>query len=162
NVASAVLKGDHDRAVLMLDVDVDFIRAEPDRAVPFAHQRLVQLSRYFPFALAEHMIDRSRDRGDGMRDLALRRRALKTARVFLGDESRAQLTGAPGWMLHDRGKKRDIVADTLDGEGVKRLRLCVDRLKPRCRVGDELGDRRIVIERNLAALGYPGIVAHRD
>ena len=30
------------------------------------------------------------------------------------------------------------------------------------RVGDELGDHRIVVERDLAALGDAGIVAHRD
>src|ERR1700745_3856850 len=108
------------------------------------------------------MIDRSRDCGDGMRNFTPRRRAFKAARIFLGDESRAQLAGAPAWMLHDRGKKRDIVADTLDGEGVKRLRLCVDRLKPRCGVGDELGNHRVVVERNLAALSYAGVVAYRN
>src|SRR5215471_19670415 len=108
------------------------------------------------------MIDSGRDCGDRMRNLTRRWCAFKTARIFLGDECRAQLAGAPARMLHNRGKKRDIVADTLDGEGVKRLRLRVDRLKPGCGVRHELGDHRIVVERNLAALDYAGIVAYRD
>ena len=54
------------------------------------------------------------------------------------------------------------MTNAFDGEGIKRVGLRLDRRKPRRRVGDELGDHRIVIERNLAAFGHAGIVAHRD
>ncbi len=86
----------------------------------------------------------------------------KPPRKFLGDESGGELAGAPARMLHDRREKRDVVANALDGEGVERVGLSVDRGKPGLGVGDELGDHRIVIERNLAALGDAGVVAHGD
>jgi len=73
-----------------------------------------------------------------------------------------ELAGAPARMLHDRGEKRDVVADAFDGEGVERLGLRLDRLDARLGMGDELGDHRIVIERNLAAFEDAGVVAYRD
>src|SRR5262249_12700474 len=161
DVPDTTFKADNDRFALVLDFGVDFIGAKPDRATPFARERRAELARYFAFAFAEHMIDRCRYSSDGARDLALRRRAFETARKFLGNESRAQLAGAPARMLHHRSKERDIVADALDSEAVERLGLCVDRLKPRCRVRDEFSDHRIVVEWNLAALHNTGVISYR-
>ncbi len=65
-------------------------------------------------------------------------------------------------MRHQGGEERDVVADTLDREGIERHCLRVDRGLARCRVGHQLGDHRIVPDRDLAALVDAGIVAHRD
>ena len=54
-------------------------------------------------------------------------RGRKPAGKFLGDEGGGQLALAPARMLHDRGEERDVVADALDGEGVERVGLRVDR-----------------------------------
>src|SRR5215469_17029621 len=146
----------------MLDLSVNLVWAEPDRAAPLTRQRGIELTGYLALAFAKHMIDGRSDSSDRVRDLALRRGAFETAREFLGDESRAQLAGAPARLLHDGGEKRDIVPDALDGEGAKRFGLGLDRLEPCCGVSDGLGDHGIVIERNLAALGDAGVVADRD
>ena len=70
------------------------------------------------------------------------------------------LPGAPARMLHDRREKRNVVADAFDGEGIERIGLRVDRLLARLGVGDELGDHRIVVEGDFAALEHAGVVAH--
>ena len=54
------------------------------------------------------------------------------------------------------------MADALEGEGIERVGLRVDRRLARGRMRDEFGDHRIVIERNLAALIDAGVVAHGD
>ena len=91
------------------------------------------------------MIDGGGDAGNSMRHGAGRRHAFKTFGKFLGDERRGEIACPPARMLHDRGKERDVVANTLDGEGIERFGLGVDRRNPRLGVGDELGDHRIVI-----------------
>ena len=45
---------------------------------------------------------------------------------------------------------------------VERIGLRIDRRRARRRMGHELGDHRIVVERNLAALVDAGVVAHGD
>ena len=65
-------------------------------------------------------------------------------------------------MVHQGREKRDVMTDAVDGEGVERVGLRGDRLPARRRMGDELGDHRIVIERDFAAFGDAGVVAHRD
>ena len=87
---------------------------------------------------------------------------MKAAGEFLGDEAGGQRSRLPTRMLHQGGKKRDIVADALDGEGVERIGLRRDRLLAGRRMGHQLGDHRIVIERDFAAFGDAGIVAHGD
>ena len=52
--------------------------------------------------------------------------------------------------------------DAIDDEGIERLRLRIDRRLAIARVGDEFGDHRIVVDRNLAAFLHARIVAHGD
>ena len=71
------------------------------------------------------------------------------------------------WPARQRGccirpTTADVVADALDGEGVERMRLGGDRLVAAPGMGDQLGDHRIVVERDLAALVDAGVVARRD
>jgi hypothetical protein len=115
-----------------------------------------------PFALAEGVIDRGGNRGNGLRRCALRHGTLETARKFFRNESCAQLAGTPARMLHDRGKERDVVADAFDREGVERVGLCIDRCKPALGMRNKFCDHRIVIERDLATLGHTGVVADRN
>ncbi len=65
-------------------------------------------------------------------------------------------------MMHQRRQKRNVVADAVDIERVERARLGLDRGCPRRAVGDELGDHRIIEDRDLAAFLDAGVVAHRD
>ena len=54
------------------------------------------------------------------------------------------------------------MADAVDIERIERGRLRLDRGGARRRVGHELGDHRIVIDRDLAAFLHAGVVAHGD
>ena len=65
-------------------------------------------------------------------------------------------------MLHQRGQKGDVVTDAVDDESVERGRLRVNRAEPVGRVGDELGDHRIIIDGDFPALEDAGVVAHGD
>ena len=91
--------------------------------------------------------------------LHAQRGAGKTLRELLGDIASGQPSSAEAVLLHHRRKERQIVADALDLEAVERLRHGVDGLQPGRRPGAELGDHRIVEDRNLAALEDAGVVA---
>ena len=56
-------------------------------------------------------------------------------------------------MLHNRRQKIEIMPDALDLELIEREDLLVDGLDPRRRVGDQLGNHRIVEDRDFAAFG---------
>ena len=53
------------------------------------------------------------------------------------------------------------MADAVDDEAVERARLGLDRGQAVAGMGHELGDHRIVIDRDLAAFEHAGVVAHR-
>ena len=108
------------------------------------------------------MVDRHRDGGQHLRALALGRDGVEAVGKFLGDEAGGQLAGAPARMRHQRRQERNVVADAVDDKCIERVGLRVDRLLARGRVGDQLGDHRIVVDRNLAALIDAGVVAQRD
>ena len=93
---------------------------------------------------------------------ALGDQRMETVGKFLGDEAGRKPSFAPARMLHQRGQKRNVVADAVDDESVERGRLGVDRAEPVGRVGDELGDHRIVVDRDLPALIDAGVVADGD
>ena len=111
-------------------------------------------------ALVEHVVDGRRDRGHAQRDLALRRRRLEAVRELLGDEAGRQLARLPARMLHQGRQERDVVADAVDGEGVERRACASIACSAGRRMGHELGDHRVVIDRDLAALVDAGVVAH--
>ena len=122
----------------------------------------VQLAGNLPLALAEHMIDRGRDRGQPPRRLAFRRARGKSLRKFFGDETGRKLALAPARMMHQGREERNVVPDAVDIEGIERGRLRLDRGGPRRRMRDEFGDHRIVMDRDLAAFLHAGVVAHGD
>src|SRR5215469_5239121 len=161
-VARASFKRHNDRLALVFDLSVNLFRAQPDGAAPLAGERAVQLAGDLSFALAENVIDCGSDRRDALRRDPLRHHTLKATGKLLGDECGAQLARAPARMLHDSSKERNVVADAFDGERIERLGLSVDRLRTGLRMRDQLGDHRIVVERNFTALGHAGIIAYGD
>src|SRR5262249_23416957 len=78
----------------------------------------------------------------------------------LREEGGRALPRLPALVLHQRREKRDVVADPSAVEGMERVGLRGDRLSARWRVGYELGDHGIVVERNFAALVDAGIDSH--
>ncbi len=88
----------------------------------------VHLPGNAPLALAQHVVDGGGDAGQHLRALAVGRVRVEAVGKFLGDEAGRQLAGAPARMRHQRGEKRNIVADAVDHEGVERVGLRVDRL----------------------------------
>ena len=89
---------------------------------------------------------------------ATRRRKREAFRKLLGDEAGRQLPVAPAWMAHHGGKEGDVVANAVEREGIERQRLRLDRHRSGRCMRDELGDHRVVVDRNLAALAHAGIV----
>ena len=104
---------------------------------------------------------RGRDRQAALR-LAFSDERPETVGEFLGDEAGREPPLAPARMLHQRGQKRNVMADAVDDEGVERGRLRIDRAEPVGRVGHELGDHRIVVDGDFPALEDAGVVAHGD
>jgi hypothetical protein len=86
----------------------------------------------------------------------------KSLGEFLRDKAGRQIALAPARMVHQRREEWNVVADAIDIERIERARLRLDRSGTRWRMGHELGDHRIVIDRDLAALLHPGVVAHGD
>src|SRR6185312_16063418 len=145
------------------DIERDLRAAEPDRALALAGDAAaVHLPRDPALALAQDMIDGGGDTRQQLGVFAHRRRGVEALGKFLGDEAGGKLSGTPALARHQRREKRNVVADAVDYEGVEGGGLRVDgRFAPR-RVGDELGDHRIVIERYLAAFIDTGVVADGD
>ena len=136
--------------------------AQPDDppALPL-HQPSRRLAGNAPFALAQHMIDSSGNRRDDPCGFRRRLGAMKAVREFFGDEAGGELARLPARMRHQGGEERNVVADAVDREGIERIGLRGDRRGAGRTVGHQLGDHRIVIERNLAALGHIPFVRDR-
>ena len=94
------------------------------------------------------------DCGKIRQQLVGRRSALKTVRIFFGDKIGGDIAFAEPLVLHQRREEIDIVAGALDLEPVERVDLAVNRLDAGLTISDQLGDHRIVEDRNLAAFGY--------
>ena len=127
--------------------------AEHDHAIPreFDRMRGTQLARDRALAFVHHMIGCGRDTCEPFRRFSLRRKRRETMRILLGDKTRRELTRAKALMSHHRGKKRNIVGNALDDEGIESLRLRSDRRCAIRRVRHQLRDQRIVMDRDLAA-----------
>ena len=139
-------------------------RAQRDNPLELESHLLgfAQLPRDAPLSLVQRMVDKGRGHDHTPFGFALGDEGMESVGKFLGDEAGRQPSLAPARMLHQRRKKRDVVANAIDHEAVERGRLRVDRAEPVGRVGDELGDHRIVVDRDLAALEHAGVVAHCD
>ena len=84
----------------------------------------------------------------------------KTLRILLGDEPRVHAPGKEARVLHQCGLKRDVGRHAADHERVQRVAHAPDRLVARRTVRDQLGDHRIVVHRDLAALVHAGVHPH--
>ena len=103
-------------------------------------------------------------RGGGGGDLAQFRlrqgHALKAVGIFLGDEGRGHVARTELRMIHHGRQERQVMPDPFHLERVERLAHPLDRLVPRRRPCAKLGDHRVVIHADLAALIDAGIVTH--
>ena len=70
--------------------------------------------------LGHHRSRRARDR---LQRRLVQGRALEPVGIFLGDEGRGHVTGDEFRMIHHGGHKGQVVADPLDLEPIKRLRM---------------------------------------
>ena len=86
---------------------------------------------------------------------------MESVRKFLGNETRRKLPLTKTRALHDRGEKRNVVADAFEAEFVECFRHRLDRRVPRRCMRTELGYHRIVIDGDFAAFVNAGIVAQR-
>src|SRR5258705_12362740 len=140
-----------------------FVALQPNRAAALAlHQPAVQLAGNLPLALAQHMIDGRRNRRQPAGDLAFRRTNRKPSGKFLRYEAGGEIALAPARMMHQRRQERNVVTNAIDVERIERGRLRLYCRGARRRVGHELGDHRIVIDRDLAAFLHAGVVANGD
>src|SRR5260370_1619872 len=110
-------KSHRDAVGFARDIERDFVALQPYRAAALAlHQPAVHLTGYLPLALAEHMIDGSRNRRQPAGDLAFRRTNRKPAGKFLRYEAGGKISLSPARLMHQRGEERDVVTDAIDVE----------------------------------------------
>src|SRR5215470_1501468 len=103
------------------DLEADLRAVEPYRAQLLARNPPPShLARDSSPALAEYMVDRSGNGRNGLGGCACRRRRGKAVGKLFGNESGRQFAGLPARMLHERRKKRNVVADAVNIEGVER------------------------------------------
>ena len=88
------------------------------------------------------------------------RRRAEPRGVVLCDESGVEITGGEARMREQRRLERDIARDAADHETVERLTHARDRLVTVPTVHDELGDHRVIVHGDLAALVDAGIDAY--
>ena len=128
---AAVREHDRDAGLFGLDLELDALRAHRDHPLELeAHLiGLAQLPGNVPLSLVERMVDQRRGHDQTALGLALGDEGMESVGKFLGDEAGREPSLAPARMLHQRRQKRDVVADAVDDEGVKRGRLRVDRAR---------------------------------
>ena len=80
------------------------------------HQTAAHLAGNLPLAFAEHVIDRSPDRGQPARDLAFGAANRKPLRKLFSDEAGGKITLAPARVVHQRRQERNVVPDAVDVE----------------------------------------------
>jgi len=130
------LAGDLERGALLADAH--------DAALGKRHAGAGHLVGDGAAAAVALMVDGGGDGGEQPQFLTLRGTRLETLGVLLLDEAGRQRALPPARVLHQRGKEGNVVLDAVDVELVERQRLGVDGGLAGRRVGDELGDHRIV------------------
>ena len=86
---------------------------------------------------------------------------VETVGELLGQGSRSRAALRANVDEPSARPKRNVVADAGDGEGIERRRLGLHGRRPRRTVRDELGDHRIVVDRDFAAFDDAGVHPHR-
>src|SRR4029077_14197340 len=136
----------------------DLLRPYPPPAPPLARDRRSwPLTGDAALSFAEHVIHRRGHCRKHARGGCVGNNGVKSVWVLLREKSSRELSRLPARVLHQRGQKRNIVPEALDCERIERVGLCGDCFVAGRRVGYQLGDKGIVIERNLAALVDTGV-----
>ena len=153
----------HPRAVaVMLDMNRD--RLAPDEGDPVGlhpaaviGHRARDLRRAF---LLQHL-HMGGDGGQFLHRGLIGRHTLEPVGILLLDEGGRHGALDEDRMVHHGGEEGQVMPDPLDLEGVQRIAHRLDGLGARGRPGAELGDHRVVIHGDLAALENAGVVADR-
>ena len=163
-LGARILEADEQQLVAGIERQIEALGAEQDAAIALElhRPRRPHLPGNLPLSFIGDVIDEGRDGGDEMRGFALRLRRDEAIGIFFRDEAGRQSARAPARLLHDRGEERNVVADAVDREAVECVRLRIDRGHAVAGMGDELGDHRVVIDRDLAAFVDAGVVADGD
>src|SRR5262249_55814055 len=103
------------RIAFARDVESDLALAEPHGASPLPHHRTPgPLSGNAALSLAKHVVDGGRDRGEHARHFSFGANRMKPAGKLLTEKCRRELSLLPARALHQRGEKRNIVAQPID------------------------------------------------
>ena len=160
-VARRVIEADLDGTI----VDLDRVLIQPDRV--FGRTFGAFANAHGPVTgrvkrSVELLVDPPRTVGIGGRNdpancrkAALqrigRRRTFEAVGIFFSDEPGRQFARPEPFVLHQRRKEIDIVAEALDAKCVERLHLQIRRLVTRFAPCHQLGDHGVVEHRHLAA-----------
>src|SRR4029079_5394245 len=127
-----------------------------------AHRLAVHLLGDGAAAVVCEVVDRGRYGNQNVAHIAFRRWRLETLGKLFGDELGREPPFPPPLVPHQHGKERNVVAEAVDGESVKRVAHMLDRGEPFRRMGDELRDHRVVIDADLATLLDAGVEPRGD
>ena len=86
---------------------------------------------------------------------------MKAVGIFLGDQIRAEPPFAKPRMFDQRRKKADVVRHAADVKLVQRVAQVGNGFVASCAMRDQLGDHRIVMDRDLAPFVDACIDSHR-
>src|SRR5208283_3036522 len=150
--------------VMSLDRDEETLLAQKANAVALKLDRraMAQLPGDLAFTLIADVVHQGRDARQLMRELARGLLRRKTARILFRYEARREHAGAPALVRHQRGEEGNVVANAVDDEAVERAGLSLYRGEAARPMRHELGDHRVIMDRDVAALGDARIVAHGD
>src|SRR3569623_1392067 len=84
---------------------------------------------------------------------------METVGELYRDKARGEIARTPARMLHDRAEERNVVAIALDAELIERHRHVVDGVDAVRTMRAELGDHRVVVDRDFAAFIDARVVA---
>src|SRR5208283_2132603 len=138
--------------VMSLDRDEEALLAQKANAVALKLDRraMAQLPGDLAFTLIADMVHQGRDARQLMRELARRLLRRKTARILFRYEARRELAGAPALVRHQRGEEGNVVANAVNDEAVERAGLSLYRGEAVRSMRHELGDHRVVMDRDFA------------
>ena len=110
---------------------------------------------------AEHAsVDISGQRHQKVRVIVRHVFSLETLAVVFGNKAGVEVARHKLGVRQQSGLERNIAADAADHKGVERFSHLGDSFEPVPAVHDELGDHRVVVHRNLAAVLHAGVYAH--
>src|SRR3954452_5974498 len=127
------------------DIERDLVSVQPDRPAMLAlNEAAVHLAGNPALTFTQDVIDGGSNGGQSSRDLTFRGARGEALRKFFGNEASGKPAFSPARVTHQGGQERNVVTNPVDIECIKRGGLRLDGSRAGWRVGDELGNHRIV------------------